>query len=216
MSLCSNRDLHVFVGIWGLPKSSGEGRHLYIKLLILYKAKLQLHLSLILNGNRSLQTREVGDCRNLTLRFWVQTGKHETAQGALQKWGAWSFSKNPEKPKIGDMRWPPQPDTHFAQARGGKAENLQFFIDCIYCLYSSKEFLVSPLSGGKIPPDWSLLPDHRAQEPQHWLFISASSPPAAKPFTGATNCAQKPQNVTISVSHPKTPPDNTAAQNIAL
>lgn len=149
-----------------------------------------MHLSLILNGNRSLQTREVRDCRNLILRFWAQAGKYETAQEVLQIRGAWSFSKNPEKPKFGDMRWPPQPGAHFAQADGGNAENLHFLY-IVFTACTPAHNSPSPLfPGGKTPPDWSLLPGSPSTLPQHWLFISASSAPATKPFTGATNCAQ--------------------------
>lgn len=174
-----------------------------------------MHLSLIFNGKRSLQTRGVRDCRNLTLCFWAQTGKCETAQEILQKWGAWWSSKTPEKSKIGDTRWPPQPDTHFAHTDGGKAENLIFNI--LYLLLVVQQRIpCSPFFWGKNPS--SLIPAPRSIEsvPQHWLFISACSPPAAKPLTGGNTLCPKLQNVPISVSHPKPPPDNAAAQNIVL
>lgn len=81
-----------------LPKSSGEGRHLYIKLLVLYKAKLQLHLSLILNGNISLQIRKVTYCRHLTLYSQAHSSKHEVARDVVQKWHHWALGKATKKP----------------------------------------------------------------------------------------------------------------------
>lgn len=81
-----------------LPKSSGEGRHLHIKLLVLYKAKLQLHLSLILNGNISLQIRKVTYCSHLTLYSQAYSSKHEVARDVLEKRRCWARGKATDKP----------------------------------------------------------------------------------------------------------------------
>lgn len=154
-----------------------------------------MHLSLILNGNISLQKRKVTDCRNLTLCFQAGRGKHHIARDGFQNRGFCSLSKNSEKPEICDVGRSPQPDAHHPRADRGKAEDPHFsyaaFIACI-----QQQTLCPPLPRGETPLRAQLPPSgwqrqgRNVPETQHPLFNSDFSVLATNPFPPPANFAQ--------------------------
>lgn len=107
----------------------------------------------------------------------------------------------------------------FPRLRGG-SRRPAFFIPCIHCLRFSKQFSLPP-SRGETPLQTQLPlsgSQHRGMKAQEttptfhsWLLCSCN-----KTLHRSNKSCPKLQNVTISATCPKTPPDNTAAQNIIL
>lgn len=124
--------------------------------------------------------------------------------GALCSW-----SKNPGKAKICDVRWSPPPD-NLPQGHGGK-EHDPHFSYIAFNAYIEQT----------IPP----VPTSPPADPVPTLRIAASSSTSSLHFRllcfcNKTMCRSNrfcpKQNVTISVTCSKTPPDSSAAQNIML
>lgn len=103
---------------------------------------------------------------------------------------------------------------------GGESRRPAFFIHCIHCLRFSKQFSLPPSRGEnplqtQLPLSGSQHWGMKAQETtptfHSWLLCSWN-----KTLHWSNKFCPKLQNVTISVTCPKPPPDNTVAQNIIL